>query len=171
MRKFWMSVLAVLATVTVAQAQPYYYVNLQAQSGHYVVAEWGGYDVVNANRGSAGAWETFELLDFNGGTLESGDLVRIKVYSGHYLNVPSCTATFGNSQMTATGGGSSCSWFWVDKYDSNDTLQYGTISSGDQVALLHYDSGQYASADSGGGSYVSVDRGWVYSWERFYITF
>jgi hypothetical protein len=167
-KKLALTLIAVL-TAAPAFAQSYHYATLQAQSGHYVVAEWGGNDVVNANRTSAGIWEWFEFTDFNGGSLESGDLVRIKTYSGYYFNVPYCGSP--NSQLTAKGGGSSCSWFFVDKYDSSGNLQFGTINSGDQVILLHYDSGNLVCAENGGGQQVSVDRGWPGSWERFYITF
>ncbi|HSL81312.1 MAG TPA: S8 family peptidase, partial [Thermoanaerobaculia bacterium] len=48
-------------------------VNLQASNGQYVVAENGGGGVINANRNVAAAWETFTLVDRNGGLLQHGD--------------------------------------------------------------------------------------------------
>ena len=37
-------------------------VGLRAANGHYVVAEGGGGDVVNADRTALGPWETFTIV-------------------------------------------------------------------------------------------------------------
>src|SRR5688572_32814002 len=57
----------------------------QTVNGHYVVAENGGGGVLNANRVEIGPWETTTLIDLNGGSLESGDLVNIRSDNDHYV--------------------------------------------------------------------------------------
>src|SRR5688572_9322393 len=74
-----------------------FYINLQAQSGHYVVAENGGGDLVYANRTAAGPWETFELSV--NGALDSGDPVNLRTYSGYYLRADDC----GGGALLAVG--------------------------------------------------------------------
>jgi hypothetical protein len=60
-------------------------VNLQASDGEYLTAESGGAGDVNANRSSCGAWETFDLLDLNGGELRDGDRLAFQAVDGLYL--------------------------------------------------------------------------------------
>lgn len=158
-----------LLTVGTASAQTYYTINLQAQSGHYVVAEQGGNDFVNADRGSAGAWETFELEDTNGGSLMSGDPVYIRTVGGYYFNATCFTPTARLGAMTVTTGWCSPS-FAIEKYDSSNNYVSGAINSGDQVVLFHW-SGYYTVAENGGGGVVRVNRTSVGAWEKFFITF
>lgn len=56
--------------------------------GLYVTAENAGGGAVTANRTAAQSWETFQLIDKNGGSLESGDLVFLKSSNGFYVQAP-----------------------------------------------------------------------------------
>src|SRR5689334_1302069 len=57
-------------------------------ANRFVTAENAGGGAVTANRAAAQAWETFQLIDKNGGALESGDLVFLKTDNGFYLQAP-----------------------------------------------------------------------------------
>jgi chitinase len=154
---------------SVASAQSYHSVNFQAQSGHYVAAESGGFYYVNANRSSAGAWETFELEDVNGGSLESGDMVHIYTAHGRYMT-QYCFGVYNGIQQTAQASSvSGCSTeAFIDKYDSSNNWVSGTISSGDQVAVSMY-QGSW-QAENGGGARVMVALTYIGAWEKFFIT-
>jgi hypothetical protein len=150
-------------------AQTYYTINLQAQSGHYVVAESGGGDYVNANRTSPGAWETFELEDIDGGSLLSGDIVFIRTSGGYYFSSP-CNSPVSHLRAMATFTTNCPMMFWMEKYDAADNYLSGSINSGDQVAFTHWNY-YYLSAENGGGDIVSHNRSSVGAWERFFISY
>src|SRR5690349_9816067 len=54
----------------------------------FMTAENAGGGAVTANRTAAQAWETFQLIDKNGGSLDSGDLVFLKTDNGFYVQAP-----------------------------------------------------------------------------------
>src|SRR6478735_6762405 len=66
--------------------------------GRYVTAENAGGAAVTANRAAAQEWETFQLIDKNGGALQSGDLVFLKTSKGFYVQAPPQAA---NSRINA----------------------------------------------------------------------
>jgi hypothetical protein len=160
----------VLMLAAHSQAQSIHYVTFQAQSGHYVVAENGGNSVMNANRGSAGSWEWFEIHDVNGGALESGDLVHIRTSNGYYASqqclgsipIPSPQYAYGTAQGCYT-------WFNVDKYDNANNYLTGPIYSGDQVVLTG-NQGMW-QAENGGGARLLIVNNWVGAWEKFFISY
>jgi hypothetical protein len=152
-----------------AFAQSYHIVNFQAQSGHYVAAELGGYYYVNANRNSAGSWETFELEDVNGGDLESGDAVRIYTAHGRYVFQYCFGSYYGTQQTASATSPSGCpTEMYIDKYDSSNNWGSGPIYSGDQVVVSGY-QGMW-QAENGGGARVMVALTFVGAWEKFFIT-
>lgn len=138
----------------------------QSVGGFFVVAEGGGGGVVNCNRVAIGPWETFTLIDLNGGNLDSGDLVHIQSIGGYYV--------------VAEGGGG-------DVVNANRTipLEWETfriekvfgccqIGSGDTISLQAYNGwagggGNYVVAEGGGGSVVNANRSAVGPWEMFTI--
>src|SRR5262245_42919266 len=61
-------------------------VTLQTINGKFIVAENGGAGIVNANRDVAAAWESFQLVDNNGGSLDSGDLVFLRAGNGNFFS-------------------------------------------------------------------------------------
>jgi hypothetical protein len=143
-------------------------INLQAQSGHYLVAENGGGDLVYANRTAAGPWETFELNDGNGGALDTGDPVFFVTYSGYYLRADGC----GGGALLAVGTvpfSDTCEIFFVYKVDNANNIIWGPISNGDQIAIKT-SNGHWLVAEGGGGSWVNADRTGIGPWERFFIT-
>lgn len=159
-----------IGAVSIVDAQSYHVVNFQAQSGHYVVAENGGNSYMNADRGSAGAWETFELQDTNGGNLESGDEVYIYTSGGYYAS-QHCLWSFPYTpyRQGALGTSLNCSTqVYIDKYDNNNNWISGQISSGDQVVIIGF-LGIW-QAENGGGTKLFVKGGGVGAWEKFFIT-
>jgi chitinase len=155
-----------LASVSDALAQ--YTVTIQAQSGHYVVAEDNGGSYVNANRTSPNIYETFELEDINGGALESGDLIRLRTgggwYFGAWCNYPS------NHLMANYSYGGCETEFFLDKRDGDGNFVWGQINPGDEVSFLGWNF-RFWSAEYGGGDIVSHNRTAVGLWERFFLNY
>lgn len=136
----------------------------QSVGGYFVVAEGGGGDVVNANRLAIGSWETFTLIDLNGGSLDNGDLVHIQSVNGHFVVAESGGGDVVNANRTVP-----LEWetFRIGKVGGT-----GTIHSGDTISLQAYNGwsgggGNYVVAEDGGGSVVNANRGAVGSWEMF----
>ena len=136
----------------------------QSVGGFFVVAEGGGGDVVNANRGAIGSWETFTLIDLNGGSLESGDLVHIQSVNGHFVVAEGGGGDVVNANRTVP-----LEWetFRIEKVGGS-----GVISSGNTISLQAYNGwsgggGNYVVAEDGGGSVVNANRDAVGAWEMF----
>jgi hypothetical protein len=171
----WLSLMVTVCLVTLGFGNPahdlraatFHTINLQSVGGYYVVAENGGGGDVNANRTSAGSWETFEVVDFNNGALTSGDGVAILTSGLWYLSADGC----GGGALKAWGSGppGNCETFWVYKLDSSGNIVGGTISNGDQVAILSYNS-YWLVAENGGNSVVNANRTSIGPWEKFFIT-
>jgi hypothetical protein len=137
-----------------------YNANLRAINGQYVVAEQGGGDVVNANRDAAGPWETFALLDINGGDLVNGDRINLRTYGGYYLQ-----ATNGGGSSLTGLGTTPTSWetFVVNKVSGSAGAE---IRNGDTISLM-VANGNYVVAEQGGGGVVNANRTAVGAWEGF----
>lgn len=135
-----------------------YQVNLQAYNGQYVVAEGDGGGAINANRDWARAWETFTLIDINGGQLVHGDEIGIKTGSGYHFR--------------AEGGGGSTMDATARELGPWETFDIGrpgggTISDGDKIYLGTWDSQHFVVAEEGGGREVAANRTWAQAWEEF----
>lgn len=138
----------------------------QSSGGFFVVAENGGGSVVNANRTGIGPWETFTLIDQNGGNLESGDLVNIQTVGGFFVVAEGGGGGVVNADRTNAG-----TWetFRIERVGGG-----GTIGSGDAIALQAFNGwsgggGNYVVAEGGGGGVVNANRGGVGPWETFTI--
>jgi hypothetical protein len=134
--------------------------------GYFVVAEGGGGDVLNANRTAVGPWETFTVIDLNGGALESGDLINIQSIGGYYV-----VAEGGGGDVVNCNRTVPLQWetFRIEKIGGG-----GTIGSGDSISLQAYNGwnccgGNYVVAEGGGGANVNANRGAVGPWETFTI--
>lgn len=136
-------------------------VSFQASNLQYVVAEGNGGGVVNANRSAPGPWETFTLVDRNGGTLQSGDSVHLYTSDGWVFQAPS-----GGGGTLVASGTMPHGWetFVIQKVGGS-----GGIVNGDSVALRTF-NGHYVVAEGGGGGVVKADRLAIGPWETFRIT-
>ena len=138
----------------------------QSYYGYFVVAEGGGGGVVNCNRTAIGPWETFTLIDLNGGTLDSGDLVNIQSIGGYYVVAEGGGGDVVNANRTIPR-----EWetFRIEKVFGS-----GQIGSGETISLQAYNGwagggGNYVVAEGGGGSVVNANRAAVGPWEMFTI--
>ena len=132
--------------------------------GYFVVAEGGGGDVLNANRTAVGPWETFTVIDLNGGTLDNGDLINIQSVGGYYVVAEGGGGDVVNCNRTAAQAWET---FRIMKVGGT-----GTIHSGDSISLQAYNGwsccgGNYVVAEGGGGANVNANRGAVGAWETF----
>jgi uncharacterized Zn ribbon protein len=119
----------------------------------------GGSSVV-ATAASAQAWETFSLVDVNGGDLNSGDSVYVKAGNGQYLQ-----ALNGGGSTLNAGSNNTLAWetFKVVKQSGS-----GPIKTGDVVGL-QASTGSWVSAENGGGGNMFAYGGALGSWESFAI--
>ncbi len=136
--------------------------HLRAAGGQYVVAEGAGGGAVNADRAAADVWETFTILDMNGGELEHDDLVRIRTYDGrHYFSAFGAGGAGLSARSIAPGIAET---FLVERASGA-----GVVRSDDSVALRTLE-GFYVVAESGGGREVAANRSARGAWETFQIT-
>jgi subtilisin family serine protease len=135
-------------------------VNLQASNGQYVVAENGGGGIINANRNVAAAWETFTLVDRNGGLLQHGDSVHLYTFYWWLLQAPG-----GGGGSLVGSGTMPHAWetFVLQKVSGSSG---STILNGDKVALRTFTS-HYVVAEGGGGGVVDANRTAIGPWETF----
>ncbi len=112
--------------------------------------------------GEPSAWDVnFELVDHNGGALNSGDVVSLRTASGmHYITADSVALGVLVATRTVIDA-----WekFTIEKSGG------GAISSGDTVSFKG-DNGMYVAAEGGGGGALFANRGAADEWERFVIT-
>ena len=133
---------------------------LRSYNGSYVAAEGGGGDVVNANRPRPLEWETFNIIDLNGGDLVSGDYVNIQTWNGHYL----CAEWGGGYELNATRT-------WAREWETFQVWKVGgggSIVYGDTINLRTYNGVHYVVADyTYPNGRVRADRTEAREWERF----
>jgi hypothetical protein len=149
--------LALLVFRQSAVAQQYT-VSFRSVSGKYVVAEGGGGGRVNANRDAIGPWETFTLVDLNGGVLVDGDEVNIKSINGLFVVAEDGGGGVVNANRRAAGP-------W-EKFIIRGIAGTGAISNGESIAL-RASNNQYVVAENGGGGIVNANRDAVGPWETF----
>ena len=127
---------------------------------HYVVAEQGGGGAVNASRTVPRTWETFTLVDLNGGLLMNGDQVQLRTWDDeHYV-----VAESGGGDVVRANRTRGLGWetFTIEKSAGG----VGRIGFGDAIHLKTY-NGRYVIAEGGGGGVVSARRNQALWWEAF----
>jgi hypothetical protein len=149
-----------------ATVDPFRRVNIQSANFTFMVAENGGGGAVNADRSSAGPWETFTMHDLNGGELRDGDTVTF-LTDNRTTYLQAEQGGFPNARMLAIGGGEGP---WETFTILNLTRPGRTIGTGDQIALRSV-NGYFAVAEGGGGpgSVVNVNRTAVGAWETWVL--
>lgn len=129
--------------------------------GAYLMATYGGGARVDARSVTAGAWETFRVVDLNGGDMVSGDSVQLVASSGQYV-----TALNGGGGVLTADRTSASGW---ETFILRRIAGAGVVQSGDEISLCTVLTGQYVSAAEGGGGDVTADRTAVSGWEAFII--
>ena len=144
-------------------------VHLKTHKGFYLVAEKGGGGAVNANRKKAREWETFTLIDLNGGPLYPGDKIHLKTYNGkHYVVAEGGGGGVVRADSTIP---QELETFVIDEYfppGSYRTLMLRPITDGEKITLKTH-NGQYMVAENGGGGIVNANRSKVGDWEKFVL--
>jgi Domain of unknown function (DUF5010)/DUF5010 C-terminal domain len=133
----------------------------RTDNGHYLVAESGGGERMYANRTSQGAWESFTLIDRNGGSLQSGDPIRLQAHDGYYV-----AAELGGGDTVNANRWTPGAW---EEFRIIRTAGPGVISNGDQVAIQSINN-NYFSAEAGGGGLLNANRTAIGPWETFTIS-
>jgi hypothetical protein len=137
-----------------------YSITLQSVNGYYLAAEGNGGGDIHANRTGIGPWETWVMVDENGGSLEDGDVVRFHTTDGWKV-----VATW-NGPLQANYNGSTTvaeEEFQVRVTDG------GGLGNGAHISLQSLWSGYYGCAENGGDATgdVNVNRTAVGPWETF----
>src|SRR5258708_5927505 len=135
---------------------------LQASDGHWVCAELIGGRAVVANRNGWGPWETFNVRDFNGGPLMSGDGLAFQSADGRDF----FAQQGGGSTVVANRLGIGA---W-EQFTIDRIAGAGAIQDGDYVSIRSV-NGYYLCAEGGGGGAVNAVTTGVGSWETFRIWF
>jgi hypothetical protein len=134
-------------------------VALATFNGHYVTAELGGGQDLNATRTELGVWQLFTVVDLNGGTLMSGDSVVFRTWDGTHL----ITA------LNAGGGAVKATASYADIWETFRITRLagpGPVSLNEPLTIQSWD-GHYVAAESGGGSTVVANRNAPGPWEQF----
>jgi len=114
-------------------------VSVVAANGRYLTAaDAGGY--IRANSDTSGPDGTFELDDLNGGSLQSGDLVRLRSSSGAYFHV------VARNRPLLANDACGCN---DDSVFVVATLSDDPAAASAAVTLQSYATADYASLDGG----------------------
>lgn len=134
---------------------------LKSINGYYLTAAHGGGTTLLANATTAGPFESFTMIDQNGGGLVSGDKVSLLTWNGQYYLRPDST---GNRRVRAT----STQVTAIEQFNIIRIAGAGAITDGDSVAL-RASHGQYVCAEEGGGGtgIVNANRSAIGPWETF----
>jgi murein DD-endopeptidase MepM/ murein hydrolase activator NlpD len=135
-------------------------VNLRSANGGFVVAENGGGGIVNANRNEAHEWETFTIIDINGGELEDGDEINIRTINGNFF-----VAIDGGGGDLLANRAAPKEWelFKIIKVNTSSSR---LVRDGDRI-LIKSSKGYYVTADGGGGGNVTAKSRAIDNQTRF----
>jgi hypothetical protein len=134
-------------------------VKLKTYDGaHYVRARNGGGSDINAEATAGSSYETFSMVDTNGGQLVSGDEVYLQVYGGQYIS-----ANNGGGSDVFAIHFTPVTW---ERFTIEKTSGTGPIVSGNTVAF-RTENGYYLSAVNGGGGQVVALYRAAITWEVF----
>ncbi|HVK72814.1 MAG TPA: glycosyl hydrolase family 18 protein [Kofleriaceae bacterium] len=132
-------------------------------TGHYLTAINAGGAAVQATAPAPREWENFQLVDANGGHLVDGDEVFLRAYDGtHYLQAE----WGGGGGMNVTGLGM---WDW-EAFRIERVAGPGEVRIGDTIALRTRLTGQYVTAQNGGGGSVAATAPRNDLWEHFILS-
>jgi subtilisin family serine protease len=133
---------------------------------HYLQALNEGGSSVNATPSWIGSWETFWLMDLNGGELQAGDPVNIKTINDEWFLAAQWAGGNGSNVDAVQRSGHTWERFVIEKQGGAG----GQIFDGTPIHLRAYNP-FYVSADNAGGSGVKADKPWAYGWETFTLVF
>jgi hypothetical protein len=118
----------------------------------FLVAEKGGGGVVNANRAVARSWESFTLVDLDGGELGDGDSFQLAAFNGQFVS-----AVDGGGGAVLADRDSVGPWETFRAHRVGDELHIRTVG------------GQYLEALNGGGGSVLATAQQPTAWSAFLL--
>jgi hypothetical protein len=127
----------------------FYRVALSSFSNQYVSVDTGDHSVSAGRWVRGDDWELFTLKDWNGGAIESGDLVSLQAHDGLYLSVQPATGGLIYARSSTSG---TPERFVIHKIGGT-----GPIQPGDSIALqTHF--GRYLGSEVGGRGAIRALR-------------
>ena len=146
------------------------WVRLQASSGEFVVAMDGGGGEVVANRSQPGPWGRFQVIDRNGGCLESGDPLVFMTSEGWYLSINETELPHFVEATEDYHRSDYARFYALLKGTGYGRTRTGAVRSGDLVTFHHARSVHYVGAEQGGGGALLVAYDVDGPWQTFRIT-
>jgi hypothetical protein len=135
-------------------------VTLRAANGRYLRPDVAPAGLIRALGDTPDGNATFQLYDFNGGSLENGDVIRIQAADGTFLH-----ATGRNRPLVASDScGCADDGVFVVSTAPNSTNDAG------QLVLKSNVTGQYVSLDGGRAADILVNRSSAGPRETFTVT-
>ena len=146
------------------------WVRLQASSGEFVVAVDGGGGEVVANSSQPGPWERFQVIDRNGGCVESGDPVVFMTSEEWYLSINQTELPHFVDATEDYHRSDYARFYALLKGTGYGKTRTGAVRSGDFITLHHARSAYYVGAEQGGGGPLLVAYDVDGPWQTFRIT-
>jgi GH18 family chitinase len=131
-------------------------------AGTYLSAVDAGGGELNAEATVAEEWESFQLLDADGGDLLDGDVVYLLAYDGQSY-VRAVGGGGAGVDVTATSRVEEAA-FEIVRVDGP-----GAVEAGDTVALRTVSGQTFVTAQDGGGSTVAATAPESLAWEHFVL--
>jgi hypothetical protein len=131
-------------------------------TGNYLSAVDAGGGEVNASATVAQEWESFELVDANGGDLLDGDVVYLRAYDGASY-VRAVDGGGAGVDATATSMVDEAA-FEIVRVDGP-----GEVEAEDEVALRTLVGQTFVTAQDGGGGAVAATAPESLAWEHFVL--
>jgi hypothetical protein len=135
-------------------------ITLQARNGQFLSATNGGGTDVNAVAPNPLSFETFVVVDLNGGTLNSGDTVNLQATNGQFM-----VAENGGGGAVNANRAQAITW---EQFVITSTAG-GAIANGNSVSLRTFNGRNFLSAVNGGGGAVNAAPTTVGQNERFTV--
>jgi hypothetical protein len=117
-------------------------ITLQVRNGQFASAENGGGAGVSAFRPNPVGWETFGVVDLNGGTLNSGDTINLQARDGQFV-----AAEGGGGGAVNANRAQAVTW---EQFVITSATG-GPIVNGSVVTLRTFNGVNFMSAVNGGG--------------------
>ena len=142
--------------------------------GAFLTAPNGGGSDLFADKFGPGEWETFRVIDLNGGRLQNWDPVCLRTSNGHFVVAENGGGREAKANRPACGPWEVFRIVVLDGGAGFPTGGAGDISSflgfaGSVSVGLQASDGHWLSAENGGGGAVSANRPGFGRWERFRV--
>jgi len=142
--------------------------------GAFLTARSGGGSDLYANKFGPGEWETFRVIDLNGGKLQNFDRVCLRTSNGHFV-----VAEMGGGREVKANRGACGPWETFRIVLLSGPGGFPVTGAGEIPAFsgfagvlhvgLQASDGSWVTAEGGGGGNVNANRPAFGRWERFRV--